>query len=115
VIYHITAQSEWEQAVMMGLYRADSLETDGFVHCSARQQVPHTAKRYFSDRQGLVLLCIDPARVRAEIRWEASLGDEKFPHIYGPLNVDAVVRVLDFESDQDGFFQLPAGLEAPGQ
>ena len=59
-----------------------------------------------------MLLCIDDARVRPEIRYEApSEGSpDRFPHIYGPLNVDAVVKELPFEPQADGTFELPAGI-----
>jgi uncharacterized protein (DUF952 family) len=110
MIYHIAGQSEWEEAAMRGLYQGDTLDSDGFIHCSAAHQVICTAARLFGGRTDLVLLCVDPSQVAAEIRWEPSLGDEEYPHIYGPLNVDAVVQVFDFEPGADGNFRLPAGL-----
>lgn len=55
----------------------------------------------------MVLPCIDSEQVKADIKYEGLEGDEQFPHIYGSLNVDAVLKVLDFEPRQDGLFELP--------
>jgi uncharacterized protein (DUF952 family) len=57
----------------------------------------------------LVLLCIDAGRVESEIRYDGTEG-EKYPHIYGPLNVDAVVKALDFRPRNDGKFTLPEAI-----
>src|SRR5438046_474883 len=80
-----------------GEYRADTLATEGFIHCSEAHQVAEVANVRFREREDLVLLWIDPARVRAEIKYEdASDASGKFPHIHGPLNTDAVARVTDY-------------------
>jgi len=71
------------------------------------------ANSFFTNLPGLVILVIDPSRLKPEVRWEAGTdkADELFPHIYGPLNLEAVVRVLDFEPGPDGMFSLPAELQ----
>lgn len=66
--------------------------------------------RFFASQKGLVLLCIDCDRVKTEIKYEGLETQELFPHIYGALNVDAVVNTLDFEPDADGKFKLPSEL-----
>ncbi len=106
IIYHITALTDWQHAQDEGSYQADSLKTEGFIHCSKREQVEATADRYYHGTHGLVLLSIDSDRVLPEIRFEESHGEE-FPHIYGPLNLPAVVAVTPFEPDADGSFTLP--------
>jgi uncharacterized protein (DUF952 family) len=78
-----------------GLYEADTLATEGFIHCSEPHQVVDTANVLFRGRPDLVLLVIDPTRLDAPLRYEASKRGT-FPHIYGPLNVSAVTAVLDF-------------------
>jgi uncharacterized protein (DUF952 family) len=114
-LYHITPGAEWAAAQAPGEYRLSTrgktLAEEGFIHCSHAHQVARVADAIFRGTRGLVLLVIDPAAVRAEIREEA-LGDggERFPHIYGPLNVDAVVDVLPLEPSADGSFELPAVL-----
>lgn len=109
-IFHITTPQAWSQAVAAGSYRGDTLETEGFIHCSTRAQVTHVANARFHGRSGLVLLCIAPERVGSEIRYEPAEAGELFPHIYGPLNLDAVTTVLDFPPGADGRFVLPTGV-----
>jgi len=111
IILHIAERSDWEQAKASGSYRADTLASQGFIHCSTPEQVIHVANAFFQGQEGLVLLCIDTAKVDAEIRHEnLEGGDERFPHVYGPLDVDAVLSVLDFRPQPDGTFALPEGL-----
>jgi uncharacterized protein (DUF952 family) len=105
LIYHITALKDWEAAQAAGSYRADSLQSEGFIHASTAAQVIHTANRYYQGQHGLILLAIDPAKVSVEIRYEnLTGGEERFPHLYGPLALDAVVRVEPIEPGPDGTF-----------
>ena len=106
-ILHITQRQRWEEAKVIGSYRADSLETEGFIHCSKSRQIVKVANRFFFNQKNLVLLFIDSEKVQAEIRYEEAEIGELFPHIYGELNVDAVYQVINFESGEDGFFVLP--------
>ena len=107
VIYHITKREIWEAARTESEYRGDTLATEGFIHCSKADQVERVANELFRARSGLVLLCIRADKVRSEIRYEGPEGGPKFPHIYGPLNVDAVEKVLDFPPGPDGRFRFP--------
>jgi uncharacterized protein (DUF952 family) len=107
-IFHITKRGEWERAQQEGIYRTPTLASEGFIHCSRSDQVIRTANTLFPGQSGLVLLEIDPRQVRAEIRHEnCEGGQEAFPHIYGALNLDSVVRVLMFEPGEDGRFAMP--------
>ncbi len=106
-IIHITQRKQWEKAKLTGTYRADSLDLEGFIHCSTPKQVIKVANFLFRNQKGLVLLYIDSDKVQPKIRYEATEIDELFPHIYGALNIDAVFKVTDFEPGEDGFFQLP--------
>lgn len=110
LIYHITYHQAWKQALQIGSYQGDTLATEGFIHCSTREQVIQTADRYYRGQSDLVLLCIEPGRVEAEIRYEALVGSEEFPHIYGPLDVAAVRQVAALDPDGDGFFSMSTGL-----
>jgi uncharacterized protein (DUF952 family) len=115
-ILHITKRSAWEAAQAAGQYEADSLHSQGFIHCSRPDQVLAVADFLFRGQTGLVLLCIDADRVVPQIRCESPEGSEKiFPHIYGPLNLDAVREVYDFPPRPDGSFELPAPLSGRGQ
>jgi uncharacterized protein (DUF952 family) len=112
-IFHITSRASWSAAQKTGLYSADSLPGDGFIHCSKVNQILRVANNFYANRHGLVILVIDPSQLKPEIRWEACTDkdDELFPHVYGPLNLQAVVSVRDFEPRPDGTFSLPAELE----
>ncbi len=92
------------------------MDTDGFVHCSTIEQTAETANQFFPDQRDLVLLCIDANKSEAEVRYEgpACANDQRedalFPHIYGPLNISAVIRVVEFIPNADGQFILPAEI-----
>ncbi len=108
-ILHITSSGLWEAAVVSGFYYPDSLRSEGFIHCSTAAQVLTVAGERFAGQSGLVLLEISQNRVRVEIKFENTEGGaELFPHLYGPLNVDAVVAVHEFAPDETGAFTLPA-------
>ena len=103
-IVHICSQPDWQSAQTAGEYRAASLPTEGFIHCSRPEQALDTANRYYAGQQGLLLLWINPATLRAELHWESSHG-EVYPHLYGPLNLEAVSQVTPFSPDVDGVFR----------
>lgn len=101
-----------ERAKSTGIYTVDSLDIEGFIHRSTPRQVIRVANALFRGRHGLVLFCIDPEKVRAEISFERAESRERYPHIYGPLNLDAVDKFLKFEPGPDEFFELPRELSA---
>lgn len=104
-LLHITSRRHWEQAVAAGEYRAESLASEGFLHASTAAQLPGVANTFYKGQTGLVVLRIDPAKVRAPLRWENPPGSaEEFPHIYGALNLDAVREVVSFEPNPGGLF-----------
>ena len=104
LIYHLAFATDWDEACGAGEYRVSTrgrtLEEVGFIHCSRASQVEAVASAFYADADGLVLLAIDPDKLRSEVRYEKAEGSEEtFPHIYGALNTDAVVRVTQFEPD----------------
>ncbi|MEK6283220.1 MAG: DUF952 domain-containing protein [Acidobacteriota bacterium] len=108
-IFHITKPTEWEKAKQEGLFRTPTLASEGFIHCSRGDQVVRTANRLFAGQTGLVLLEIDTRQVKAEIRYEnCEGGQEEYPHVYGALDLASVVRVLTFEPEEDGSFEMPS-------
>ena len=97
MILHITMAAEWAAAQALGDYRLDTLDTEGFIHCSTAAQVRGTLGRFYRGIPDLVRLEIDPALLGdVELRWEGE--PEAFPHIYGPLSVDAVVSADPIEA-----------------
>lgn len=115
VIYHIATRADWERARDDGEYTRSSVDKtlaeEGFIHASQAAQVARTANKFYRDVPGdLVLLVIDTGLLRAEVRYEDVPGAElPFPHIYGPLNTDAVVGVRPFAPGQDGAFAFTTG------
>jgi len=95
-IFHITTREQWNHAALAGRYQADSLVTEGFIHCSTAAQLASSGRRHFAGQTGLVVLEIDPGRLRWQLRWEDSAQGGTFPHLYGPLDLDAVISVQTF-------------------
>jgi uncharacterized protein (DUF952 family) len=117
MIYHLTSRPAWREAQQRGEYRAESLESEGFIHCSTRTQILPVAEKFYKGQDGLLVLEINPVLLKSELRWEPPSGGapppgvpegELFPHIYGAINLDAIVNVYDLESNPDGSYQLPA-------
>jgi uncharacterized protein (DUF952 family) len=110
MIVHICERDAWEVAQTAGEYRPASVGVEGFIHASKPNQVLGVANRFYQGRQDLLLLWIDLQRLGPELRYEPADGD-LFPHIYGALNLDAVIAVSSFPPDADGIFrQLPPGV-----
>lgn len=114
MIYHITTRGEWAAAQRAGSYRAASLDSEGFIHCSTWQQVLPVANHFYRGRGDLLLLCIDESRLHAPLTWEAparpdpamaefAASEDEFPHIYGVINLDAVKAVTSLRERQGGF------------
>ena len=94
MIYKLLAASEWAQALEQGSFAGSPYDHhDGYVHLSGPDQVVETAARHFAGRTGIVLLTVDPDRLGPALRWETSRGGALFPHLYGPLPLDAVTAV----------------------
>ena len=105
MILHLATASAWNEALRDGVYQADSLASEGYIHCSTPQQVIPVANRLFRNRHDLVLLQIDTAKLDAPVRFEnLEGGDDLFPHIYGALPVSAVVRATPFPPKAAGGF-----------
>lgn len=111
MILHIIEKENWIKVKNEEVYAPSSLDDEGFVHCSTKEQVLGVANDFFKGHSDLLLLCIDPNKVHAKIVYEDLYETGKlFPHIYGPLNIEAVSKVIAFKPTDDGSFQLPAEL-----
>ena len=96
-IFHIATAADWRLALGSGTYTTSTvgrtLDEEGFIHASRRDQVQGVFERYYAGlREDLVLLTIDPARLESELRIDP-VGDDTYPHVYGPINRGAVVEV----------------------
>jgi uncharacterized protein (DUF952 family) len=120
LIYHITTRDASLSSRLSGEYRADSLSSDGFIHFSQRHQVLSVANAFYISQTDLVILVVDPTLLKAELKYEAPAhpsisdsapsADNQFPHLSGPLTIDAVVEVVDFPAGVDGKFVLPTKI-----
>ena len=90
-IYHIVLPEKWETVKEYSTYSAESLKTEGFIHCSFDHQLDGVIGRYYSDKPKLVILTIDPKKLTSKLVSEPSTGGEEYPHVYGPINLDAIV------------------------
>lgn len=116
LIYHITTGQEWENAQTRGEYVAESLATEGFIHCSRQSQLLAVADRYFPGTNDLLVLGIDEDTVSSWLVDEGPVSthdpfhQELFPHIYGAIPLRAVAVVSVLTKDAVGQFVWPADL-----
>ena len=95
MIYHVVPRARWKAALIQGFYEADSLATEGFIHASKEGQVKGVLERYYHGQTDLLLLHIDENKLSAELKYELAPSiNEEFPHIFGRLNTDAVIKVV---------------------
>jgi len=103
LIFHLTYKGDWEEARATGEYTAPSLEEEGFIHCSKDiPQLLKVAERLYPGEAGLMVLDLDLDKIKSLLKYEPSRSGEVYPHIYGILNVDAVVRERVLEVDAVG-------------
>ena len=94
MIYHVTTTAAWDAAKQAGEYVASSLGTEGFIHLSRKEQVQGVLERYYAGQSDLVLLHVEETLLTAPLKYErAPSVNEDFPHVYGPINIDAVVQI----------------------
>jgi len=94
------------QAAPPGPFRVPSLESEGFIHCSNREQVARSANKFYADEPEMLVLEIDPARLSSELRDEEGRPGELFPHVYGPINREAIIKVIGLVRGPDGRWQF---------
>jgi uncharacterized protein (DUF952 family) len=107
-IFHICRREEWAEAVRAERYEGSSQDAaDGFIHFSTWAQLAESAAKHRAGQSGLVLVAADPALLGAALRWEPSRGGALFPHLYGALPIEAVLRVDDLPLGADGRHVFP--------
>jgi len=107
MLLHIAHGEEWARAEESGLYHTGSLGEQGFIHCSHPHQVIKVANTVYRGQRGLILLHIDPDRLDSRVVEEDGGDGELYPHVYGPINVGAVVKVERLTPGMDGYFTRP--------
>ena len=107
-IYKICPEPLWREAQAAGLFSGAPVDlADGFIHFSTAEQVTETARRHFAGQTDLLLIAIDAGRLGAALKYEPSRGGALFPHLYGPLSLDAVKWVKPLPLGSDGSHQFP--------
>ena len=100
-LLHVATTADLERARRDGIYRCASLDAEGFIHCCERDQLAGVLARHFGGVDDLVLLSIDRAALDVEVRHEGADEGPRFPHVYGPVRLDAVLE------------RTPLGLDSP--
>lgn len=118
-IFHLTTRQAWDANSTS--YSNASIETEGFIHCSTIHQLTSVANKFYRDSNDVLVLVIDPKQLTATVRWEPPRHPDGsnteavyllYPHIYGEINSDSVIDVVDLSRDEFGRFRLPARLIA---
>ncbi|MFF2874921.1 DUF952 domain-containing protein [Gottfriedia sp. NPDC057991] len=111
MILHIIENKDWQNVIKIGEYLPTSLNTDGFIHCSTLEQTLEIANLFFKGVTDVKILCIDEEKTKSKIVYEDTENfGQLFPHLYGPLNLDAVFKVVELNCNENGQFILPDEL-----
>ena len=107
-IYKICPVLAWRDAERQGCYRGSADDRrDGFIHFSTPSQVAGTLAKHFGGQTGLFLIAIDASALGDALNWEPSRGGDLFPHLYGDLDLGAVIDVVALQSRADGSHVIP--------
>ena len=108
-IYKISPASAWREAERQGVYKGSADDArDGFIHFSTASQVAETARKHYFGQTGLFLIAVDADALGENLRWERSRNDELFPHLYGELDLRAVVAIhYNMRARSDGTHDIP--------
>ena len=106
LVYHLVVPADYERH-RAGDYRADSLAAEGFIHCSNRDQVAWVANQFYAALPELWLLSIDAERLTSPLRDEDPGIGVRFPHVYGPINREAIQVVVPLSRGPDDKWLCP--------
>lgn len=93
LIYHIVVPDRWNSFDAAEDYMAESMASEGFIHCSYAHQLEAVLKRYYADAEKVFILELDTDKLSSRLVEEPSTNNEIYPHIYGPINRDAIVGI----------------------
>ncbi len=93
LIYHIVLPEVWEKFKNKDFYEAESLATEGFIHCSFAEQIEAVLHRYYKNVKEVLILTIDKKKLKSKLVEESSTNNEIYPHIYGEINRDAIIKI----------------------
>lgn len=111
MILHIIKKTEWEVVSGQDYYYAASLEPEGFIHCCYVEQLKTVADCYYKGQSDLCLLVMEESKLTSQLKLESSVtGEAPYPHIYGPINKEAVIEVIELPCGEDGYFSVPVAI-----
>ncbi len=105
-IYHIISETEWENVKNNPFYEADSLKSEGFIHFSFKDQVCDTAFRYYPNQKDLLVMKASVSLLTSPLKIDPVTATASFPHLYGPLNMEAVITTEKLILNQDGTYSF---------
>ena len=107
LIFHVVKKEDWKEYKKDSRYHPESLDTNGFIHCSSGRDIESITNSLYKGEDGVLLIIINTTLVEPEIRYENSGNSNiKYPHIYGPLNMDAVIDKIELASEDDGSYKI---------
>lgn len=104
-IYLLSSEAEYQQGLATGEIVRDSLQTEGFIHASPKSQLNRVANKFYKDTEQPLILELDKKLITSEIKWEPATGG-LYPHIYGPININSVHKVVPISLDESGDFAI---------
>jgi uncharacterized protein (DUF952 family) len=108
IVYKIVSNEEWRRAEATGSFAGAAIDlADGYIHLSDADQVRRTAALHFAGSSGLLLVGVNTDKLGEALVWERSRGGALFPHLYGPLDMAAVVSVEQLPLGTDGMHIFP--------
>ncbi|MER2493158.1 DUF952 domain-containing protein [Catenovulum sediminis] len=106
-IYLIASEAEYQASQISGQIIRDSLQAEGFIHASPKSQLNRVANKFYKNTQSPLILVVDKTKITSPVKWEPAKGG-LYPHIYGPLNIDAVVKTEAIALNESGEFFIDA-------
>lgn len=107
LIFHITTEENFNAFKKNKNYEPESLDEDGFIHCSSGHQVENTANEKFAGQDRILLLVIDVTALNSKIKYEKDPeSGKKYPHIYGPLDTNAIIDKIEVLAEDSGDFKI---------
>lgn len=92
MIYHVVHSDEWNRQINLSNFVPPDYHREGFIHCCTKEQLSGVLNRYYKGVSGLLVLHLDESKLSSELKYELSTNNEKFPHLFGAINRDAVVK-----------------------
>jgi uncharacterized protein (DUF952 family) len=105
LIYLLMSNQDFQRAQSSGVWDPPSRATEGFIHASPKHQLMRVANKHYGQFDELQIVLLQSQRLQSEIRWEPASGD-LYPHVYGPINMNATVKSVSVKKGSDGAFTI---------